>query len=71
MPGSVVALLVSPGQPVSAGQKLAAVEAMKMEHILTAPFSGVVRSVHVAVGQQVTIKQLIVTVTAEEESTPP
>jgi acetyl-CoA/propionyl-CoA carboxylase biotin carboxyl carrier protein len=71
MPGSVVALLVSPGQPVSAGQKLAAVEAMKMEHMLTAPFSGVVRSVHVAVGQQVTIKQLIVTVTAEEESTPP
>jgi acetyl/propionyl-CoA carboxylase alpha subunit len=42
MPGKVVKLLVSEGQPVDAGAPLIIVEAMKMELTLTAPAAGVV-----------------------------
>ncbi len=42
MPGKVIAVDVSEGQAVTAGQRLLVLEAMKMEHALTAPFDGVV-----------------------------
>ena len=53
MHGKVVAVFVSEGQPVEKGQRLAIVEAMKMEHALVAPRAGVVAEVSVAPGQQV------------------
>ena len=43
MPGTVTVVEVVEGQQVAAGQKLVAVEAMKMEHVLTAPVDGIVR----------------------------
>jgi 3-methylcrotonyl-CoA carboxylase alpha subunit len=42
LPGTVVALHVTVGQPVVRGAPLVTVEAMKMEHTLTAPYDGVV-----------------------------
>jgi biotin carboxyl carrier protein len=60
MPGSVVSVQVKAGETVAEGQVLAAVEAMKMEHALKAPFDGVVAEVAVAVGQQVSEGALIV-----------
>ncbi|TQS42952.1 acetyl/propionyl/methylcrotonyl-CoA carboxylase subunit alpha [Cryptosporangium phraense] len=42
MPGTVTVVAVSEGERVTAGQTLAVVEAMKMEHVLTAPVDGVV-----------------------------
>ena len=54
MPGKVVAVAVEEGQGVTKGQALVTVEAMKMEHTLTAPFDGVVTEVTVSVGGQVT-----------------
>ena len=56
MPGSVVAVGVSDGQPVEAGAVVVTVEAMKMEHALTAPIEGVVELL-VAVGDQVKVGQ--------------
>src|SRR5699024_1540621 len=53
MPGSVIACFVGDGDEVTAGQNVLAVEAMKMEHALTAPIDGVVR-LHVSTGDQVT-----------------
>lgn len=50
MPGQVVAVLVAPGDRVERGQKLAALEAMKMELSVTAPHDGVVRAVRVTPG---------------------
>ncbi|MFF2620976.1 acetyl/propionyl/methylcrotonyl-CoA carboxylase subunit alpha [Oerskovia jenensis] len=43
MPGTVVAVSVTDGESVDAGAVLVVVEAMKMEHALTAPHAGVVR----------------------------
>jgi 3-methylcrotonyl-CoA carboxylase alpha subunit len=40
MPGTIVELLVSPGQIVAAGDSLLVMEAMKMEHTISAPSSG-------------------------------
>ncbi len=54
MPGRVVALLAEAGAPVSKGQPLLILEAMKMEHTLSAPADGVCEGFNVAVGDQVT-----------------
>jgi 3-methylcrotonyl-CoA carboxylase alpha subunit len=53
MHGRVLEVLVSAGEHVTAGQRLAVIEAMKMEHTLRAPFAGVVAQVPVAAGAQV------------------
>ncbi|MEX2504268.1 MAG: biotin/lipoyl-containing protein, partial [Egicoccus sp.] len=53
MPGSVVAVAVETGQTVAAGATLVVVEAMKMEHPVTAPADGTITAVHVTVGQAV------------------
>jgi len=45
MPGKLLKVLVANGDAVSAGQALAIIEAMKMEHTLTAPFDGEVNQV--------------------------
>ncbi|BBY62166.1 acetyl/propionyl/methylcrotonyl-CoA carboxylase subunit alpha [Mycolicibacterium helvum] len=67
MPGSVVAVGVSNGDQVIAGTVVVAVEAMKMEHSLTAPVDGVVE-LHVSVGDQVKVGQLLAKVTATQKS---
>jgi 3-methylcrotonyl-CoA carboxylase alpha subunit len=53
MPGKVVALLARAGEAVKAGQALAVMEAMKMEHTIAAPRDGTVAELHYAVGDQV------------------
>ncbi|MED5346878.1 MAG: biotin/lipoyl-containing protein, partial [Pseudomonadota bacterium] len=53
------------GASVSKGDLLLIMEAMKMEHRITAPRDGVVASVHVAVGDQVDNGQLLVSMAEE------
>lgn len=53
MPGTVVAVHITAGQRVSAGQTLAVLEAMKMEHNVAAPGNGKVAAVCVAAGDRV------------------
>jgi 3-methylcrotonyl-CoA carboxylase alpha subunit len=53
MPGSVVDVLVKPGDSVAKGATLMIIEAMKMEHTITAPAAGVVKEVFFAKGDQV------------------
>ena len=62
MPGAVLALEVSSGDRVRKGDLLLILEAMKMEHRITAPRDGAVEAVHVAVGDQVENGQLLVTI---------
>jgi 3-methylcrotonyl-CoA carboxylase alpha subunit len=53
MPGKLIAFLAQPGQEVKQGQPLAVMEAMKMEHTITAPRDGLVAELLYAVGDQV------------------
>jgi 3-methylcrotonyl-CoA carboxylase alpha subunit len=53
MPGAVVSLNAKAGEKVSEGDKLITIEAMKMEHGLTAPRDGVISEVLVKLGDQV------------------
>jgi 3-methylcrotonyl-CoA carboxylase alpha subunit len=59
MPGKVIAVEVAQGQAVTKGQKLLTLEAMKMEHTLTAPFDGVVAELNASAGQQVQVDALL------------
>jgi acetyl-CoA/propionyl-CoA carboxylase biotin carboxyl carrier protein len=63
MPGSVVAVGVQDGQHVDAGAVVVTVEAMKMEHALSAPVDGVVELLVVA-GDQVKVGQPLARITA-------
>jgi 3-methylcrotonyl-CoA carboxylase alpha subunit len=59
MPGKVIAIDVSEGQAVTAGQRLMVLEAMKMEHALAAPFDGVVEGLSVSAGGQVQVEAVL------------
>jgi len=50
MQSVVVELCVEPNQRILMGQQIAVLEAMKMEHIITAPASGTIKSLHIQVG---------------------
>jgi 3-methylcrotonyl-CoA carboxylase alpha subunit len=62
MPGKVTAVEVAVGDKVSKGQRLVTLEAMKMEHALTAPFDGTVAELPVVAGQQVPVDALLIRV---------
>ena len=64
MPGRVVRVSVEPGDAVTRGQGLAAVEAMKMENELASPVDGVVSEVRVAVDDTVEAGAVLVVVRA-------
>jgi acetyl/propionyl-CoA carboxylase alpha subunit len=53
MPGKIVSVSVKAGEAVTKGQPLVTLEAMKMEHTLTAPFDGTVAEVAATAGAQV------------------
>jgi len=53
MPGKVIALLAAPGASVDKGTPLLVLEAMKMEHTISAPRAGTVKSFRYAAGDQV------------------
>ena len=55
MPGSVLRIGAAVGDAVTAGQPLVWLEAMKMEHTVTAPGDGVLAELNVEVGQQVDV----------------
>jgi propionyl-CoA carboxylase alpha chain len=60
MPGKVLAVVVGAGDEVVAGQLLMIVEAMKMEHRITAPHAGIVGEVRAQAGDQVAGGDLLV-----------
>ena len=53
MPGRVIKLFVQAGARVKKGAPLLILEAMKMEHTITAPADGTVKEIHYAAGEQV------------------
>lgn len=59
MPGRIIAVDVAAGDRVARGQRLLTLEAMKMEHSLTAPFDGVVAELNATTGAQVQVEALL------------
>ncbi|CAM3183512.1 Methylcrotonoyl-CoA carboxylase biotinylated subunit protein [Sphingomonas antarctica] len=59
MPGRVTSVDVAAGDAVTKGQKLLTLEAMKMEHALTAPFDGVVAELNASAGEQVQVDAML------------
>jgi acetyl/propionyl-CoA carboxylase alpha subunit len=60
MPGRVIAVHVAAGDTVAARQPLVVLEAMKMEHVVVAPFEAEVAAVVVDVGEQVAAGAILV-----------
>ncbi len=68
MHGKVLALLVAEGDSVVKGQRLAIIEAMKMEHALTAPHDGTVAGISVSAGGQVAEGAKVMTIEPANEA---
>jgi propionyl-CoA carboxylase alpha chain len=60
MPGLLVNVAVTAGQKVQAGERVAVIEAMKMENILFAAHDGVVKKIMASQGESLTVDQVIV-----------
>jgi 3-methylcrotonyl-CoA carboxylase alpha subunit len=67
MPGKVIAVDVAEGDTVTAGQRLMVLEAMKMEHALTAPFDGTVTELAATEGGQVQVEAVLCVVEPAED----
>ena len=63
MPGTVTVVQAAVGDEVTAGTPLLVVEAMKMEHVLTAPIAGTVTELGVTAGQTVALDERLAVVT--------
>ncbi|MFQ6193178.1 acetyl/propionyl/methylcrotonyl-CoA carboxylase subunit alpha [Streptomyces sp. NPDC000405] len=70
MPGTVVRVAdgIAIGEPVKAGQPLLWLEAMKMEHRVTAPVDGTLTALHATPGRQVETGETLAVVTETEEN---
>jgi propionyl-CoA carboxylase alpha chain len=60
MPGLLVDVAVKPGQKVEAGERVAVIEAMKMENVLFATADGVVKEVKAGKGESLAVDQAII-----------
>ena len=65
MPGKIVSVTAKVGAKVKKGEALVVLEAMKMEHTLTAPFDGKVVDVKASAGDHVSEGALLVKLEAE------
>ncbi|MGA5038378.1 biotin carboxylase N-terminal domain-containing protein [Streptomyces capoamus] len=70
MPGTVTVVKVAVGDEVTAGQSLLVVEAMKMEHVISAPHAGTVAELDVTPGTAVAMDQVLAVIAPHEEVAP-
>ena len=59
MPGTVIRVVVEKGDKVSKGDHLMITEAMKMETTVQAPFTGIIKAVHVSNGEGINTGDLL------------
>jgi acetyl-CoA/propionyl-CoA carboxylase biotin carboxyl carrier protein len=66
MPGTVTVVKAAVGERVTKGQPLLVLEAMKMEHVISAPHDGVLEQLRVSAGSTVAMDELLAVVSTEE-----
>ncbi|MCC3768724.1 biotin carboxylase N-terminal domain-containing protein [Streptomyces sp. UNOC14_S4] len=71
MPGTVTVVKAAVGDEVRAGQSLLVVEAMKMEHVVSAPHNGTVTELNVTAGATVAMDQVLAVVAPKAPEAPP
>ena len=67
MPGTVIGVPLEAGAEVTAGQTVLVLEAMKMQHTISAPTDGVLSELAVAMGQQVSAGEVLAVVDRRPE----
>jgi len=67
MPGRIVDVMVDEGDLVEQGDRMIVLEAMKMEHTITAPFCGIVKRILVQIADQVEVGELLVSIESTDE----
>ena len=70
MPGRILKLEAAPGAMVEIGTRLLVLEAMKMEHVLRAPFAGRMADMLVREGDQVREGDVLCTIASDDEKSP-
>ncbi len=68
MQSTVIAINVAPGDVVRAGQQLAVLEAMKMQHVVSAPCSGTVQAVHAHASQTLMENEPVLTIAPDDRA---
>ena len=71
MPGTVREVLVKTGQRVREGQPMMILEAMKMEHQISAPESGEVSSIYFKEGDRVDMGDILISISTQDSSKSP
>ena len=67
MHGQLLDIFVQPGDSVTKGQRLALLEAMKMQHEINAPIEGTVVKVHAEANEQVAMEALLIEIRPSTE----
>jgi geranyl-CoA carboxylase alpha subunit len=70
MNGAIVSVLAKPGDPVAKGQRIVVLEAMKMQHEISAERDGTIDKILVKPGDQVATRQLLVELKSENNAAP-
>jgi geranyl-CoA carboxylase alpha subunit len=70
MNGAIVSVLAKPGDPVAKGQRIVVLEAMKMQHEISAERDGTIDKILVKPGDQVATRQLLVELKSEGNAAP-
>jgi len=60
IPGNILKIFVSVGQPVNKGENLMILEAMKMKNLIIAPVNGKIKTINTEEGKLVTKNQLLI-----------
>ena len=66
MPGLLTAVMVAAGDRVEQGQDVAIIEAMKMENVLHAGTSGIVMAIEAAIGANLNVDEVILTIIPDD-----
>ena len=67
MPGKILSIMASQGQKVETEQPLMILEAMKMEHTITAPTAGLVTDIFYQTGDTVEAQSQLLAITPDDE----